>query len=306
MRVSKLEKLKGWLSIEDAAKRLSSSAGEGISEADILRLGLDGHLTLSVYFVNPMTGVLRGIESLETNLIECVEPPAHKTAEELQALFDRDANEFHSSIDQSPSNWVTDLLGIVYDDGRHTLQRLEGVWDLPMFGKEKLEVQREYQRLTGGVVVNPCCSGQLVKKHGNPELFEIFRRDSEEEYYHPATSFLDDGMLVVRTAVLQEFEEQHLCVEESEKEMKPSRSPVNAWLLELLMDDNRPRYTQDSIAEAINARHPDCRGSSKSNLTKLFAESKAAAKDADKVAQAKADARQASGSRITASKAETV
>ena len=50
--MSKLLKLKEWLTTDEAAKRLSISAGEEVTEADILRLALDGHLTLSVYLVN--------------------------------------------------------------------------------------------------------------------------------------------------------------------------------------------------------------------------------------------------------------
>ena len=50
--LKKLLNLKPWLTIPDAARRLSVSFGEDVTEADVLRLGLDGHLTLSVNFVN--------------------------------------------------------------------------------------------------------------------------------------------------------------------------------------------------------------------------------------------------------------
>ena len=49
---SKLFKLKEWLTVPDAARHLSIVFGEEVSEADVLRLALDGHLKLSVYFVN--------------------------------------------------------------------------------------------------------------------------------------------------------------------------------------------------------------------------------------------------------------
>ncbi len=48
----KLLKLKEWLTVSDAARHLSILFGEEVSEADVLRLALDGHLTLSVDFVN--------------------------------------------------------------------------------------------------------------------------------------------------------------------------------------------------------------------------------------------------------------
>lgn len=90
--------------------------------------------------------------------------------------------------------------------------------------------------------------------------------------------------------------------EQAETDAKPSHLLAVAALLELLLDGSRPRYTQGSAADAIEARHPDWRGSSSSQLTKLFAEAKATAKEADKVAQAKAEARQAAASRAEARK----
>ena len=50
--MKKLLKLKEWLAVSDAAKHLSILFGEEVVEADVLRLALDGHLTLSVLFVN--------------------------------------------------------------------------------------------------------------------------------------------------------------------------------------------------------------------------------------------------------------
>src|SRR5216683_1880947 len=49
--IKKLLNLKQWLTIADAARHLGILFGEDVSEADVLRLALDGHLTLSVYFV---------------------------------------------------------------------------------------------------------------------------------------------------------------------------------------------------------------------------------------------------------------
>ena len=49
---SKLFKLKKWLTIPETADHLSIVFGEKVKEADVLRLALDGHLKLSVNFVN--------------------------------------------------------------------------------------------------------------------------------------------------------------------------------------------------------------------------------------------------------------
>jgi len=50
--MSKLFKLKEWLTVADAAQHLTIVFGEEVAEADVLRFALDGHLKLSVNFVN--------------------------------------------------------------------------------------------------------------------------------------------------------------------------------------------------------------------------------------------------------------
>ncbi len=62
-------------------------------------------------------------------------------------------------------------------------------------------------------------------------------------------------------------------------EPKNSHLLAIAGMLRLLQDSNRPRYNQDSIARAIECLN--WRGASHSGLTKLFAEAKKAAEDAE-------------------------
>ena len=53
--MGKLFNLKEWLTVTDAARHLAIVFGEDVTEADVLRLALDGRLRLSVYFVNHAT-----------------------------------------------------------------------------------------------------------------------------------------------------------------------------------------------------------------------------------------------------------
>lgn len=50
--MNKLFKLKEWLTVPAAAKHLAAIVEEEVTEADVLRLALDGQLKLSVNFVN--------------------------------------------------------------------------------------------------------------------------------------------------------------------------------------------------------------------------------------------------------------
>lgn len=75
--------------------------------------------------------------------------------------------------------------------------------------------------------------------------------------------------------------------------LKNSHLLTVAGLLDLLlMEHNKPRYDQSKIAYEIDAK--GWRGASVSTITKLFAEAKAAAKEAEKVTQAKLEAREQS------------
>lgn len=58
-----LWKLREWLTISEAAQYLSSAINQEVSEADILRLGLDAQLKLSV---NLPTGTRAGFTRTES------------------------------------------------------------------------------------------------------------------------------------------------------------------------------------------------------------------------------------------------
>lgn len=60
------------------------------------------------------------------------------------------------------------LASLKIDDDRYLtlgdeVRKIEGVWDLPMIGRERLDIEREYQELTGGPNVNyPSLEGPIV------------------------------------------------------------------------------------------------------------------------------------------------
>ena len=49
-----LDRLRGWLTVREAAAHLSEISGRNVTEAQVLLLGLEGHLTLSVNFAMVM------------------------------------------------------------------------------------------------------------------------------------------------------------------------------------------------------------------------------------------------------------
>lgn len=164
--MSKILKLKEWLTIEETATRLSASAGEVVSEADILRFAIDGHLTLSVYFVNHARGT-RGKIVPYTETLWALPPPLmlpDKLQIDIAALPATTAtiglptNLIRLLIDNPEAllqGCIPYMTSLKIDENRYlNLERdvvtLRGVWDLPMWGAEALDVEHMYQNMVGG------------------------------------------------------------------------------------------------------------------------------------------------------------
>lgn len=136
-----LFKLKEWLTVAETARHLSIVFSEDVSEADVLRLALEGHLRLSVYFVN-YAKARRG-QVVDYDHAEWGEFPA-----DLAARFPNVPDEAKGK----PLPYMRSL----NIDGKRFLNlsdevtTLRGVWDLPMIGTERLDIEHTYQNLTGG------------------------------------------------------------------------------------------------------------------------------------------------------------
>jgi hypothetical protein len=131
--MSKLFKLKNWLTIDEAAKHLSGDFTELVTEADVLRLALDGRLKLSVNFVNPV------VVKLGT-LIAKEDVP-------YEEVVGKNGNKFRHYISKQH---VTDDGRIYVYDAKDPAYTLRGVCDVPMGDGFRLEVERRYQCITGG------------------------------------------------------------------------------------------------------------------------------------------------------------
>ncbi len=152
--MSKLFKLKKWLTIAETVQHLTAVLGEAVEEKDVFRLVLDGYLRLSIDFVNKAT-VNQG------KYIEEGEVEYH----ELPNIF---------GIKVGGRGKKTDLISIPsalkFHDGRFVkleedVVSIDGVWDLPMIGGECLDVEHHYQVLTGGPEVTLCnTEGPFVEK----------------------------------------------------------------------------------------------------------------------------------------------
>lgn len=167
--MGRLFELKEWLTVEETARHLSTVFSEPVADADVLRLALDGHLTLSINFVNHAHARRGRVVPMES--AHLWEVPA-ELAESLN-LNRKDATK--------P---LMMLKGINIDDERvlelaPEIVTLDGVYDLPMIGAEKLDVEHAYQRLTGGPEITlSCLDGAFVQED---ELILLQLQESYED-----------------------------------------------------------------------------------------------------------------------------
>jgi len=193
--LSKLFKLKEWLTVPEAASHLTIIFGENITEADVFRLALDGKLMLSIFL--PQTTLLKHAEFIPLST-----QPEHLRAH-LKCCGDS-------------------ILSIQSDEIMH----LNGIFELPMIEKERLIVEAEYYRAINGKVIEMIEGGTILIEQnkqlfslqecfGDPTFVEYEEDDTEEQIfkklainsYCDAQRLPEEGTLIVRTDALRELED---------------------------------------------------------------------------------------------------
>jgi hypothetical protein len=241
--MSKLLKLKPWLTIPETANYLSILFGEPVLEVDVFRLALDEYLKLSVNFVNKTQA-----------------KPGKKIP-----IEDAEFTEIHP-IDGGDKIRMYKSSGIYHYAGKNpyviqfeeVISAIKGVYDLPLYGSERLDIERAYQLQTQGAKVtdydlqgvivranngvlyqiqtnfddNPFTIGsmaelrelkkridmegiediesqQLLNQHKKAREIYLNKRSGkydDPENYFPSNSLPEDSFLVVRTEILRNFE----------------------------------------------------------------------------------------------------
>ncbi len=168
--VNKLFKLKKWLTVPEAARRLAIVFGEEVTESDVLRLALDGYLKLSVSLVNHTEARLGKVIPLSE-------------ARTSPGLF-KDG--------ETPYRVILALQLNEHDflDFEEQIETLTGIWDLPFIGNERLDVEHEYQQLTNGpAVTSQGLDGAFVKGQDG-RLHQLQASYDENEYQRGSEAHL--------------------------------------------------------------------------------------------------------------------
>lgn len=202
--MSKLFKIKEWLSVFETARHLSIVFGEEVTEADVLRLALDGRLQLSVYFVNRAKGrigkIARYTPSQLNSAIKSGDLPEDLEWLELPSgAMAAVLPDIHSDEAEKPQLILKSLK--IAEDQYLTLSdeitTLTGVWDLPMIGNEALDVEHKYQTLTNGPAVTVTgLEGAFVKAH-NGAICQLQDDLENNSYVAGSNASLEDLQQII-------------------------------------------------------------------------------------------------------------
>ncbi len=219
--------LKKWLTLEDAARHLSVLFGEDVMAADVLRLALDGHFTLSINLVNKARARKGRLVALEDCPMEIIGTP--DAGDAAKAALAKTSRLTPAALMQRFGGLVTSRkliatpVGIRFTEEEWLVLEkevviIDGVWDLPLLGAERLDVEHRFQQETDGpeiTLVN--LNGAFVQRDDTVcQLQEMLAGRTAEiegktfttkDSYIPAAGLPEDATLVVRTAALREFEQ---------------------------------------------------------------------------------------------------
>lgn len=187
---SKLFKLKEWLTVPEAAKHLSVMLGENVCESDVFRLAMDGHLILSVNFLN-------GTDVLE---VEFLSPEENENAVRSRLTLYRISHYLNKKVQFSEA-----------------IKTIKGVFDIAPFGTGQAVIENEYQKTIGSPTgsVNEWEGIYLTKE--KDKYFALQEKcldqtntsfpDVDPKDYRMAEDLPADCMFVVRIQTLDDLQE---------------------------------------------------------------------------------------------------
>jgi hypothetical protein len=167
--MSKLFKLKEWLTLEEAANHISTVFGEPVTLADIYRLSLDEHLQISVYF-------LGGAKAKKGKFIkkeDVVFWDKELVSDSHGKPLVRSLSPFTQEIELSEDRWASLDSEVV---------TISGLWDLSMVGSEALDIARRYQKeISGSEVCENCLRGVFL--HQGDLVCQLHSLFYDSQYY---------------------------------------------------------------------------------------------------------------------------
>jgi hypothetical protein len=236
--MSKIYKLKRWLTLEDAAMHLARSLGEEVSVSDLLQLAVDGRLVLSVELVNHATaniGKLVPLEQAAFSVFPSLRSDATDALRDLsvsaEGLSDAEARRAWFAENGERLRELGAFLALRGDaisadavlEWDTAITSIRGLWDIPNFGGAQLDLVHLLQNAVGGpeVTLTSLDGTVLVSsdgdryarllEHMSDNPYAIDREDrsrypyGDPNSYYPRGGLPDDILMVVRTESINGF-----------------------------------------------------------------------------------------------------
>jgi hypothetical protein len=204
--VSVLFKLREWLTVAEAAKHLTILFGEDVTEADVLRLALDGHLRISIYFVNSMRAERGAVVPIEKAQFREMSLPEIALMEEWRSLEFEVPCPFPYYPRVLVGSYFSDRVVFQPEGGP---QLFKGIFDLLLIDDGRQGVEARYQSLTGGAKVDMeffIDSALLLHDPDSGASLLLCHEPRKSRRYGRGDPLPNDSRLVVRTAALRELE----------------------------------------------------------------------------------------------------
>ena len=220
--MSKLLKFKKWLTIEEAEKYLSVIFEEEVTRADILRLALDGELTLSVNFVNRAYAIAgeavdsEGADYYMSDELMLLGKQTHY--EVMQELYER--GSIPNPPPKEPYRVVTsDWIGEDQYFKSGDFSEVDGIWDMIVIGNNELNLEHEFQLLTGGPEITLQNISGLYFRKPSGEVCSLQVSFDENEYKEGSSAELREIQKLIQVGTLK-GEEANLAIERHSEQRK--------------------------------------------------------------------------------------
>jgi hypothetical protein len=191
--MNKLFKLKKWLTLKQAIDYISVVLDEPVTEADIYRLALDDHLTLSLNLVSGAYVHLGHIREMR--------------------LTPRDNDSpCEPDFELIPSEAIDNTF--LAGNGAATLDtdrvnHISGVWNLHPIGAGRHKLEFDYHQLVDGIsvkVMTDEIEGVFITDCEEEILGRLLTKKDNDESYFPSSKLDEhDYVLVIRTEELTRF-----------------------------------------------------------------------------------------------------
>lgn len=215
----KLSRLKTWLSLDDAATYLSLLIEEPVVTEDLLQLGLQGDITLSMLLVNshyahvgPMIPIQDATLYKSRPLNELLEGKAMEeiTGREKQVILQVLAGRVSEDYDlphpasnvrvvykgvttgDSPAPFTVHFKGQPLPDysgvlmfNKEDITTISGLWDLSLIGAERVDVEEAFYGKLGGPTVKWAPLTGPILKHPTANRWANLQQRFDDKYCSP-------------------------------------------------------------------------------------------------------------------------